>query len=76
MIRNKKSKPINITVIDQVPVAANNDISVKIENLSSGQLNPSTGLVTWKIEVPANKQVKRSLEYEVKYPKREDVVLE
>ena len=76
IVRNKKSQAINITLSDQIPVAALNDITVEPTKLSNAQLNEKTGEVTWEISIPAQQQIKRILAYEVKYPKRERVYLE
>ncbi|MFT4741442.1 MAG: hypothetical protein ACI9L9_002235, partial [Marivirga sp.] len=58
------------------PVAAINDISITPTALSKGKLNEKTGEVLWEIELEPQEQIALKLGYEVKYPKREKVILE
>jgi hypothetical protein len=74
--RNKKSQAIKLTLFDQIPVAAINDISITPTALSKGKLNEKTGEVLWEIELEPQEQIALKLGYEVKYPKREKVILE
>lgn len=76
LVRNKKSVPINITVVDQVPVSTNSDIEVDIIEVSNGKLSERSGEVTWSFEVAAQQQSTLELGYEVKYPKSEKVILD
>lgn len=76
MVRNKKSQPVNITIFDQIPVSIVSDISVTPDELSNAQLEPSTGKVTWQLKLEPQQQKDLALHYEVKYPKREKVLLE
>lgn len=75
-VRNKKSQPIAITIFDQVPVAVISDIVVTLKEISGGKLEESTGVVTWEIQLKPQEQKELMLQYEVKYPKKESVVLE
>lgn len=75
-IRNKKSQPINLTLIDQIPVTVTSDISVEAVELSSGSLDVKSGKVTWKLVIEQQKQKELKLQYEVKYPKREKILLQ
>ncbi|WP_200977383.1 DUF4139 domain-containing protein [Echinicola sp. 20G] len=76
IVRNKKSQAINLTLLDQVPVPVLNDISVTHLELSKGNLEEKTGKITWDMQVEPNSQKELKLIYEVKYPKREKVILE
>ncbi|WP_026948047.1 DUF4139 domain-containing protein [Algoriphagus marincola] len=75
-IRNNKSQSISILVQDQIPVSVNSDISVEATELSKGKLNPQTGIVSWELQIPPGEQEVLNLRYEVKYPKREKVILD
>lgn len=75
-VRNKKSEDIKITLFDQIPVAAVNDIVVTPSELSSGKLNNQTGEVTWEFLIGAQEQKDMLMQYDVKYPKNERVSLE
>ena len=75
-VRNKKSQPIKVIVFDQVPVSAISDIVVSPKEVSNGKLEESTGIITWELTLQPQGQQELILQYEVKYPKRESVVLE
>ncbi len=75
-VRNSKSQPVNITIYDQIPVAIINDITVNPIELTKGKLDEKTGQVTWELEMEPRSQNKLDLQYEVKYPRRERVILE
>lgn len=74
-IRNKKSQPIKITLFDQIPVSVMSDIMVNPIELSAGKLTDD-GKVTWILNIDPKQQKEFKLQYEVKYPKRERVLLE
>lgn len=75
-VKNNKSQPVTINVEDQIPVSVNSDITVEALGLSGGKLDPQTGIVTWEITLQPGAQQELKLQYEVKYPKREKVVLD
>lgn len=75
-VRNNKSHPVSIQVEDQIPVSVNSEITVEALELSGGKLDPQTGKVRWIVQVPQGSQQELTLQYEVKYPKREKVILD
>lgn len=75
-IRNRKSSAINLILVDQVPQPVNTSISVEVLELSGGIQNKETGQVKWNLSIPPQKNTKLEFGYEVKYPKREKVVLD
>jgi len=76
IVRNKKSQPIKLTVFDQLPVSIMNDINVTPTELSNGTLDDKTGKVVWELHLEPQQQTELLLQYEVKYPKKERVLLE
>lgn len=76
MVRNKKSQPVNITIFDQLPVSLVSDITVTPEELSGGTFEENSGKVTWQSKVDPQQQKDLQLHYEVRYPKKERVILE
>lgn len=76
LVRNKKTQSINITIQDQVPVSLLSDISVEVQELSGGDLTKSSGKIAWELTIDPQQQKELVLLYEVRYPKREKVVLE
>ncbi len=75
-VRNKKSQPIQLTLFDQIPVSVINDITVSATELSNGQLAPETGKISWELTINSQQQKDITLQYEVKYPKKEKVILD
>lgn len=75
-LRNNKSQTVTMKVEDQIPVSVNSTITIEAIELSSGKLNSQTGNVTWEITLAPGAQQKISLQYEVKYPKSERVILD
>lgn len=76
MVRNKKSQAIKLTIFDQIPVSIMSDITVDALEITSGQLDANTGEVKWELMIDGQQQKDLTLQYEVKYPKREKVLLE
>lgn len=76
LVRNKKSQNVEITLYDQIPVPAINEISVEEVELSNAKLDEKTGEISWTLNLDSNEQEELILKYEVKYPKDEKVILE
>jgi hypothetical protein len=76
LIRNNKSQPVSIKVTDQIPISVNSDIQVEAKELFGGTLNPQTGLIEWEVKLQPGEQKALKFGYEVKYPKREKVILD
>ena len=74
--RNKKSQSIHLTIFDQVPVSAISPIEVSIKETSKGLIDEKSGEISWKLDLEPHSQTDLKMVYEVKYPKRERVVLE
>ncbi|HEY9049208.1 MAG TPA: mucoidy inhibitor MuiA family protein [Ohtaekwangia sp.] len=76
IVKNKKSQPVKLTLFDQLPVAVNSDISINPVELSGAVVDDKSGKLTWQYIVAPQQQKEIVLQYEVKYPKRESVMLE
>lgn len=75
-VRNKRKQAVSITVFDQTPVSRNNDITVTVEELSGGQRDNQTGVVSWPLQLQAGQQQELVLQYKVKYPKSRRLTIE
>lgn len=75
-VRNSKSLPVKLTITDQIPVSVVNDITVSATELSGASKDDEKGFVTWKMELPAQGQKTLEFRYEVRYPRREKVILD
>jgi hypothetical protein len=65
-----------LTLQDQIPVTQNSDITVTTEELSGGQMNKSTGIVNWQLELQPGEQRELTVQYRVKFPKNRHLVIE
>lgn len=75
-IKNNKRTDINMLVLDQVPLSRLDEIDVDHENLSGGKLDEATGEVRWELELDPSEKKELILEYMVKYPKRNTLIVE
>jgi len=75
-VRNKKSSPINLTIYDQLPVSIISEITVTPGNLDNAAFDTQTGELKWQFTLPSQQQKEILFGFEVKYPKKEKVLLE
>lgn len=75
-VRNTKSKPIEITVVDHIPVSTYEDIKVELEKKGKATLDESTGILVWRLKLQPNTSQTHSFIYSVTYPKNRVVYLE
>lgn len=75
-IKNKKSRPIHINVMDQIPISLLEEIEVKIDELSEGILEEETGFVNWEFDLEPSDNKEMELRYSVKYPKSRSLSIE
>jgi len=68
-IKNKKSGPVNISLVDQVPISSDKEIVINIDEKSGAQFNEETGELKWEIQIEPGASVSKRFEYVVKYPK-------
>lgn len=76
VVRNTRTEPVVLTLADQLPVSRNSAINVTAEELSGGQLDKESGIVTWKMELKPGEQRELRLRYAVKYPKGRMLMIE
>lgn len=72
-IRNTKKDNITITIEDQVPLSTDQSIKISNGELSGGNLNNETGMITWKVDLKPGESKSIRLGYKVKYPKDKQV---
>ncbi len=75
-VKNNKQQEINLTVYDQIPVSALEEIEVNALNLSSGSIDAETGKVKWEFQLKSAEKKELNLKYSVKYPKFRTLVIE
>lgn len=68
-VKNSRKEAVSLTLRDQIPVSENSNITVTTEELSGGQLDKTTGIVEWQLQLQPNEQRELIVAYRVKYPK-------
>ena len=68
-VRNGKQQNVEIMIEDQFPLSTDSKIEVKQQEKSGGELNESTGVVTWQHKLEPGGTKTMTLKYSVKYPK-------
>jgi Domain of unknown function (DUF4139)/N-terminal domain of unknown function (DUF4140) len=75
-IRNSKDVPVDIEILDQIPVSTTKEIEVEDIKVSDAQINKETGILNWIFTLTAGQEKKLRIVYSVKYPKDKKLVLE
>jgi uncharacterized protein (TIGR02231 family) len=68
-IRNNKPKPIEIEVIDQIPMSRIKEIQVEMLENSSAEYDETTGKLKWKLTIQPGQTSEVFFKFQVKYPK-------
>ncbi|MCP4521437.1 MAG: DUF4139 domain-containing protein [Cytophagales bacterium] len=72
-IRNTYNTPIEIEVVDQVPVSQESDIEVDVKEISGADHHPKSGRLEWKLKIEPKTTQKLITSFSVKYPKNKKV---
>lgn len=75
-LRNTKSKAVSIVVEDQYPISTTDEIEVELDNARGATVNKDNGNLRWEVDLIPGQSQTLHFRYEVKYPKRLNVVLE
>jgi len=73
VVKNTRKTNVEVELMDQIPVSQDAEIIVEATELSKGVLDPATGFVTWRMNIPPGEQQKVVLTYTIKYPKSKQV---
>lgn len=74
-IKNHKNSTTPLIIQDQIPVSRNSNIEVEVLEISKGNLNEISGIVTWNKKLKAGEIENIKLTYEVKYDKTQHIDL-
>ncbi len=72
-VRNTRKEPITLVIEDQIPVSSDKDIEVKLLQQGGAEFDETTGKLTWKITLEAEKSLSIKFSFEVKYPKEKTI---
>ncbi|MES2558247.1 MAG: DUF4139 domain-containing protein [Bacteroidota bacterium] len=73
-LRNTRKEPVVIIIEDQIPVSTDKEIEIKLLNGGGSYFDETTGKLTWKLTLEAEKSQSVRFSFEVKYPK-EKIIL-
>ncbi len=74
--KNNRNTPIDIEILDQIPISSNSDIEVKEIEISQADFNPVTGEVKWKYHLNSGESKKMILTFSIKYSKNQTVEIQ
>jgi hypothetical protein len=72
-VKNTRKTAVTVELQDQVPVSQDAEIIVETSEISKGDLDPATGIITWNMNIPPGETQKVILTYSIKYPKNKTV---
>ena len=72
-VKNNRKNPLQIEILDQLPVSRQSEIIVEELELSKAAKTESTGELSWKLALGAEETKKIILSYQVKYPKNKNL---
>ncbi|WP_225221309.1 DUF4139 domain-containing protein [Escherichia whittamii] len=68
-VKNSYGEAVDITLLDQIPVSANSDITVEKMQYGQAQFDAKTGELSWTLKLSGKENVSLPFSYSVKYPK-------
>jgi len=68
-IKNNKSLPVHIEVLDQVPVSRQKEIEIELLDKDGATYNTESGKLKWELDLASNQNKRVRFSYSVKYPK-------
>jgi uncharacterized protein (TIGR02231 family) len=74
-VKNIRSNPIKIEILDQLPISTDSEVSVSTDETSEANVNETEGLLSWKINLGAKESKKVTFGFTVKYPKNKKIKL-
>jgi uncharacterized protein (TIGR02231 family) len=73
VVKNNRKVPVDIEVLDQLPVSQDSDIEVSAEEISNAKKNDLTGELVWLYKIEPNQSKIIDLTFTVKYPKSKPI---
>lgn len=68
-VRNNKKVPVNLVLMDQIPLSRNAELEVKSQVGQGGSVDAESGFVRWELELAPGAREERRFSYELRYPK-------
>tara|TARA_Y100000385_G_scaffold56602_2_gene54237 strand:- start:2561 stop:3706 length:1146 start_codon:yes stop_codon:yes gene_type:complete len=74
-VKNLKATPIELTLLDQVPISQTTDITIEAKNVSNAKKEDRTGILEWRLNLkPKDKKV-IDFKFKVKHNKNKNVII-
>lgn len=73
LVRNNNTFAIELDLLDQLPIAQNKEIEVKLEDDGGAKFDADYASLLWKLQLKAGETKKVKFIYSVKYPKDKQV---
>ena len=73
IVKNNRKVPIDIEVLDQLPVSQDSDIEVSAVEISKAKKNDLTGELKWVFKIEPTQSQTIDLTFTVKYPKSKPI---
>ena len=74
VVKNNKNETVNMQLKDQIPISKQKGVAVKSIDLDHAELDETTGLLTWNLQLKPNETKIISFTYKVEYNKDMDVL--
>lgn len=74
-IRNTKSKEINLTLEDQIPISKNEDIEVELIEKDDASVNKNSGILSWTVNLNPGESISKKFTYSVRHPEEKPINL-
>ena len=68
-LRNNKSREIEIKVKDLIPISSDENLEIENTQLSKGNYNKETGIITWTVKLQPGESKSIKFGYRLTYPK-------
>ena len=74
-VKNNKSIPIDLHLMDRIPLSQNKEIKVDDLVTNTAEYDKKKGLLSWKLKVAPKQNSVQSFSFQVKYPKYRTISL-
>lgn len=73
LVKNNKSKTIQIEVMDQIPLSNNEEIEIEFIEAKGAEFNAEYGRILWKLDLKPGEIKKLQFSFSIKHPKNKKV---
>lgn len=73
-VKNNKVTPVQLLLKDQHPLSAVKEVEVTLEESGDAEVNPETGVLTWKVDLRPGESKTYRFVYSVKHPRDQRII--